>query len=148
VALVLLSVVALLSAYWWWKGFDSPGSVQPERQPIAHRLQWQPLEILHQYAAGESFEFSLPQLERSPQDIPVEITLETSGDRPNWLQLDRERLRIRGTAPPAAANQTYQLSVRAHTARGGDSRLSISLTITGPEDQGAPVRQLPGHWTW
>ena len=82
-----------------------------------------------------------------PEEMPVEVTLEASGDQPSWLQLDRERLHIRGTAPLVAANQTYQLSVRAHTAQGSDSRLLVLLTITGQPDRSAPVQQLPGHWT-
>ena len=148
VALVLLSVAALLTAFWWWKDFNGLGLVQPGRQSPAHRLQWQPLQVAHHYGAGEPFEFPLPRLERMPEGIPVEVTLEAAGDQPSWLQLDRERLNIRGTAPLVAANQTYRLSVRAHTAQGSDSRLLVLLTITGEPDRSAPVRQLPGHWTW
>ena len=147
-ALVLLGVAALLTAYWWWKDFDRTGPTQPDRQAPPHRLQWQPLQISHQYPAGEPFEFPLPRLERMPEGMPVDVTLEASGDQPGWLQLDRERLHIRGTAPLMTANRTYRLSVRAHTAQGGDSRLLILLTIAGPPEQSAPVRQLPGHWTW
>jgi Putative Ig domain len=148
VALVLLSVAALLTAYWWWKNFSSIGLVQPDRQPPPYHLQWQPLQISHHYRAGEPFEFPLPRLERMPEGMPVEVTLEASGDQPSWLQLDRERLYLRGTAPLVAANQTYRLSVRAHTAQGSDSRLLVLLTITGEPDRSAPARQLPGHWTW
>jgi Putative Ig domain len=148
VALVLLSVAALLTAYWWWKDFSSIGLVQPARQPPPYHLQWQPLQISHHYRAGEPFEFPLPRLEHMPEGMPVEVTLEASGDQPSWLQLDRERLYLRGTAPLVAANQTYRLSVRAHTAQGSDSQLLVLLTITGELDRSAPVRQLPGHWTW
>jgi hypothetical protein len=148
VALVLLSVAALLTAFWWWKDFNGLGLVQPDQQVPPHRLQWQPLQISHYYRAGEPFEFSLPRLERMPEEMPVEVTLEASGDQPSWLQLDHERLNIRGTAPLVAANQTYRLSVRAHTVQGSDSRLLVLLTITGEPDRSAPVRQLPGHWTW
>jgi len=148
VALVLLSVATLLTAFWWWKDFNGLGLVQPDQQVSPHRLQWQPLQISHYYRAGEPFEFSLPRLERMPEGMPVEVTLEASGDQPSWLQLDHERLNIRGTAPLVAANQTYRLSVRAHTAQGSDSRLLVLLTITGEPDRSAPVRQLPGHWTW
>jgi len=148
VALVLLSVAALLTAYWWWKDFSGIGLVQPDRQSPPYLLQWQPLQISHHYRAGEPFEFPLPQLERMPEGMPVEVTLEASGDQPSWLQFDRERLYLRGTAPIVAADQTYRLSVRAHTAQGSDSRLLVLLTITGQPDRSAPVRQLPGHWTW
>jgi hypothetical protein len=148
VALVLLSVAALLAAYWWWKDFNGIGLVQPDRQSPPHRLEWQPLQISHHFRAGAPFEFPLPRLERMPEGIPVEVTLEASGDQPSWLQLDRERLYIGGTAPLMAANQTYRLSVRAHTAQGSDSRLLVLLTITGQPDHSAPVQQLPGHWSW
>jgi hypothetical protein len=148
VVLVLLCVAALLTASWWWKDFNSVGLVQPDRQSPPHRLQWQPLQLSQHYRVGEPFEFPLPQLERMPEGMPVEVTLEDSGDQPSWLQLDRERLYIRGTAPLVAANQTYRLSVRAHTAQGSDSRLLVLLTITGELDRSAPVRQLPGHWAW
>ena len=148
VAWVLLSVAALVAAYWWWKNINGTEPVQPGRQVTSPRIQWQPLQVSHHYRAGESFEFSLPRLERQPEDTPVEVTLETSGDQPGWLQLDRERLHIRGTAPLAAANQTYRLSVRAHTAQGSVSQLSILLTIAGASDRSPPVRQLPGHWAW
>jgi Putative Ig domain len=148
VVLVLLSVAALLTVSWWWNDFNSIGPVQPDRQSPPHRLQWQPLQLSHHYRVGELFELPLPRLERMPEGMPVEVTLEASGDQPSWLQLDRERLHIRGTAPLMAANQTYRLSVRAHTAEGSDSRLLVLLTITGPPDRSAPVRQLPSHWTW
>jgi Putative Ig domain len=148
VVLVLLSVAALLTAFWWWKDFSGIGLLQPDRQSPPYRLQWQPLQISHHYRAGEPFEFPLPRLERMPEGMPVEVTLEASVDQPSWLQFDRERLYLRGTAPSVAADQTYRLSVRAHTAQGSDSRLLVLLTITGQPDRSAPVRQLPGHWTW
>jgi hypothetical protein len=148
VALILLSVAAFLTTYWWWQGFNIIGPAQSERQSPPHRLQWQALQIAHHYRAGEPFEFPLPRLERIPEEMPVEVTLESSGDQPNWLQLDRERLHMRGTAPLGAANQTYRLNVRAHTVQGSDSRLLVLLTFTGQPDRSPPVRQLPGHWTW
>jgi hypothetical protein len=147
-ALGLLSVAVLLTAYWWWKDFNSPWPARSERQSLSSRLQWQAPQISHYYRAGEPFEFSLPRLEGMSEEMPVEVTLEASGDQPSWLHLDRERLHIRGTAPLAAANQTYRLSVRAHTAQGSGSRLSVVLTITEEPDRSPPVRQLPGHWTW
>jgi Putative Ig domain len=148
VALILLSVAALLTAYWWWKDFNGIGREHPDPQPPPHSLQWQPLQMSHHYPAGEPFEFPLPRLERTPEGMPVEVTLEASGDQPSWLQIDQERLHIRGTAPLSAANQTYRLSVRAHAVQGSDSRLLVLLTITGQPDRSAPVQRLPGHWTW
>jgi hypothetical protein len=148
VAVALVCVVGLVTAYWWWKDFSGLPTAPPGRQPPPYTLQWQPLQISHQYPAGEPFEFPLPQLERKPEGIPVDVALEASGDQPSWLQLDRDQLRMRGTAPLTAANQTYRLSVRAQAAPGRDSRLVVLLTITGPPEQNAPVRPLPGHWAW
>jgi Putative Ig domain len=80
--------------------------------------------------------------------LPVEVTLKASGDAPSWLELDRERLSIRGTAPITAADQTYQLSVRAHAEGGSNSRVFVVLTITEQPDRITPTPQLRGHWTW
>jgi hypothetical protein len=148
VALVLLSVGALLTAYWWWKDVRGVGPVTPGQQSPAYSLQWEPLQVSYQYRVGEPFELPLPLLGRMSEGMPVEATLEPSGDRPGWLELDRERLLIRGTAPLTAANQTYRLNVRAHTAQEGGGRLLILLTIVGPPDASGTVRQLRGHWTW
>jgi hypothetical protein len=147
-ALVLLSITALLAGYWWWKGFNGIGPEDPDRQLPPHSLQWQPLQISHHFPAGEAFEFPLPRLERPPGGMPIDVTLEALDDQLSWLQLDRERLSIRGTAPLSAANQTYQLSVRAHAAHGSESRLLVLLTITGRPDPSAPIGRLPSYWTW
>jgi hypothetical protein len=147
-ALVLLSVGALLTAYWWWKDVRGIGPVTRDQQSPPYSLEWEPLQVSYQYRVGEPFELPLPLLGRMSEGMPVEATLEPIGDRPGWLQLDRERLLIRGTAPPTAANQTYRLSVRAHTAQEGAGRLLILLSIMGPSDASGTVRQLRGHWTW
>jgi hypothetical protein len=148
VGLVLLSLGALLTAFWWWKDVRGIAPVTPDQQSSAYSLEREPLQVSYQYRVGEPFELPLPPLGRMSEGVPVEATLEPSGDRPGWLQLDRERLLIRGTAPPAAANQTYRLSVRARTAQGGGRRLLILLSIVGPSDASGTVRQLRGHWTW
>jgi hypothetical protein len=148
VALVLLSVAALMTAYWGWKASNAVVPAQPDRLLPLHSLRWQPLQVTYHHPAEEPFEFPLPTLERMPEGMPMEVTLEVSGDQPSWLQFDRERLHIHGTAPLTAANQTYRFMVRAHAEQGSDSRLLILLTITGQRDRTTPVRQLPGHWSW
>jgi hypothetical protein len=148
VAAVLLSVTALLTAYWWWKGSDAVVPEQPGRRLPPHSLRWQPLQVAHHYPAGEPFEFPLPTLERMPEGMPIEVTLEASGDQLSWLELDRERLHIYGIAPLTAVDQTYRLLVRARDAQGIDSRLLVLLTITGRPERTTPTRQFPGHRNW
>jgi Putative Ig domain len=169
VALVLFSVAVLLTAYWWWRQTNSLLLEQPEWMPSphsvwrninsmvferlewtpsSHSVRWQSLQVARHYPAGEPFVFALPALERIPEGLPIEMTLETSGDGPSWLELDRERLSIRGTAPVTAEDQTYRFSVRAHAEQGSDSRLFVLLTITGQPDRITPTPQLRGHWTW
>jgi hypothetical protein len=164
VTMVLFSVVVLLTASWWWQGThrrvleppvqtpwtatDSAVPEQPESKPLTHSVRWQSFQVTHVLSAGEPFEFPLPALERVPGGLPVEVMLEASQDAPRWLEFDRERLSIRGTAPLTTIDQTYHLSVRAHTETGSDSRLLLLLTITGQHDRTTPTPQLRGHWTW
>ena len=147
-AVVLLSIAALLTAYWLWTGSKSAGCEPPDGNPPPHSVRWQPLEVSYHCLAGEPFVLPLPPLARTPEGAPVEATLEASGDRPGWLQLHPDRLLIRGTPPLAAEDQTYRLIIRAHMEQGGDSRLLVLLTVTGRPDRITPTPQLPGHWTW
>ncbi len=148
VALVLFGVAVLLTAYWWWGWHNSVSPEQPRRDPPSPSVRWQHLQVSYHFPAGQSFVFPFPTLERTPEGIPIEFTLEASGDEPSWLQLDRERLYIRGTAPRAAQDQVYRLMVRAHAEQGSDSRLLVLLTITGQPDQMTPAPKLPSHWAW
>jgi hypothetical protein len=148
VALVLFSVAALLTAYWWGRW---PNSVSPEllrRGPPSPSVRWQQPQVAYHSPAGQPFVFPLPTLKRTPEGMPIEVTLEASGDKPSWLDLDRERLYIHGTAPRAAQDQVYRLMVRAHAEQGSDSRLIVLLTITDQPDQVTPTRKLPSHWAW
>lgn len=144
----LLSALALLPADKWWQDFPLIWPAQSERRPPSNRIQWQSSLVSYHSQAGEPFAFPLPTLERVPEAIPVEITLEASGDQPSWVQLDGERLQIYGTAPATTEDQTYRLIVRAHTEQGSESRLHVVLAITGQPARIVPTPQLPGHWTW
>jgi hypothetical protein len=164
VAMVLFSVVVLSTAYWWWQDThrmvleppvqttwretDSAVVEQPELKSLTHSMRWQSDQVTHRLSAGEPFEFSLPALERVPGGLPVDVTLEASEDAPRWLELDRERLSIRGIAPASTVDQTYQLSVRAHAEAGSDSRLLILLAITSQPNHLTPTPKLRGHWAW
>jgi hypothetical protein len=148
VAMVLFSVVVLFTTYWWWQDIHRMVVKQPASKPLALSMRWQVMQVTHHLFAGVPFEFSLPALERVPGGLPVDVTLEASEDAPRWLELDRERLSIRGIAPVTSADQTYQLSVRAQAEAGSDSRLLILLVITGQPNQITPTPKLRGHWTW
>jgi hypothetical protein len=147
-ALALLSVAVLLTVYWLWVGSAKVGLDQPHGKPPAISVRWQPDEVFYRYPAGEAFVLPLPIIEHSPEGLPIQVMIEALGDEPDWLQLDRERLHIHGTAPLTAEDQTYRLIVLAHAEQGRNSRLSIQLTITGQPDRATPPPRLPGHWAW
>jgi len=111
-------------------------------------VQWKHLQVSYHAQAGAPFVFPLPTLAYSPEERPVQVTLEAPGDGPRWLLLDHERLYISGTAPLTATDQTYQLRIRAHAEPGVDSRLLVLLTITGPPNRMAYTPKLPSHWSW
>jgi hypothetical protein len=148
VALALVGVAALLTVSWFWGSLNGISPEQSPRGAPPHNVQWQPAQVTYRHPAGEPFVFPLPTLARTSEGMPVEVTLEASGDRPSWLYLDRERLHIGGTAPLTAEDRTYRLMIRAHAAQGGDSQLLVLLTITGPPERTTPPPRLPGHWTW
>jgi hypothetical protein len=147
-ALVLSCVAALSAAYWFWWGANGVDPVQSHQEPPPRSLQWQALQVSHRLPAGEPFVLPLPSLEHTPDGRAVEVTIAGLGDESNWLSLDRERLRIHGTAPLVAEDRTYWLIVRAQTEPGSDSRLLVLLTVTGQPDRSAPTPQLPSHWAW
>jgi Protein kinase domain len=118
------------------------------RELPPHSVSWPPLRASYEVPAGEPFMFPLPILTHPPEGMPVDVTLEASGDEPSWLQLDRGRLSIGGTAPLVAEDRTYRLIIRTHTEQGGDGRLLVWLTIRGQPDRSPMTPRLPRHWTW
>jgi uncharacterized protein involved in exopolysaccharide biosynthesis len=122
VSMAMVMFLASLTPGWSWKHPSREGPEHPEVQPTLRTVRWQQSYLSYQHPAGEEFTFPLPNLERSPEGVIVEITLDTSSDRPNWLQFDRERLYIHGTAPITAENRTYDLTFRAQAEHGGESR--------------------------
>lgn len=149
-ALAFLCIAALSTAYraWFWEGGNGVGLEESRQKSPPHSLRWQSVQISHRYPAGAPFVLPLPVLERTPEGVAIQVRLDGSGDTPNWLQLDGERLHIRGTAPLVTEDRTYRLVVRARAEQGGDSRLLVWLTIAAQPDQAAPAPQLPGHWSW
>jgi hypothetical protein len=148
VALILLSIAVLFTAFWLWTISRKGGPVQADREAPAPGVSWQSRQVSYQSPAGEPFVFPLPPLARMPEGIPVDVTLEASGDEPGWLQLDPERLTIGGTPPRTADDQTFQLRIRAQAEQGSGSSLLLVLTISGQPDQSTMTPQLPKHWTW
>ena len=144
----MLILTALLASYGVWQRF---GLIAPATQPVpttSRTVRWQQAVVSHQYPAVKPFSFSLPELERSPEGIPVDVGLDAAGDSPSWLQFDRESLALQGVAPPSAQDQTYRLIMRARTAQGSDSQLLVLLTITGQAAETPSPPRLPGHWSW
>jgi hypothetical protein len=148
IAVGAMIAVALLAAYWVW---NPPGLRDSESLAVptpSHRVQWQEAVVSYQFPAAKQFTIALPKLDRSPEGIPVEVGLDASGDRPSWLQFDREQLSMHGVAPSSGKDQTYRLIVRARGEQGSDGQLLVLLTITDQPDRIAPTPRLPSHWTW
>jgi uncharacterized protein involved in exopolysaccharide biosynthesis len=138
VSVGMVMFLAFLTPDWSWKHPSREDPGHPQVQPTVRTVRWQQSYLSYQHPAGEQFTFPLPNLERSPEGVTVEITLDTSSDRPSWLQFDRERLYIHGTAPITAENRTYDLIFRAQAEHGGESRLPLYLTIRGQPEPAPP----------
>jgi len=130
-ALVAVLFTVLLAIYGMWK----TGSLVDPRLPSTlaplPSVRWQQLQVNYQHSAGEPFTLPLPTLERTPEKVPFKVMLEPSVATSSWLPLDREQIQMQGTVPLTAVGQTYQLFVRAQAEHGNESRLQLSLTITG-----------------
>jgi hypothetical protein len=102
-----LSVVAalfivILAIYGVWQTGNRM-DLEPALVPLLPpSVRWQHLQVDYQHPAGEPLTLPLLTLERTPEGVNVAVMLETSSARASWLQLDRERLEMRGTAPITA----------------------------------------------
>jgi len=143
-----LMAAALLVSYWAWEYSSRMGPESLAVPTPSHLVRWQDPVVSYQYPAATPFTFSLPKLDRSPESVPVDVTLDASGDRPSWLQFDREQFSMHGVAPSTATDQTYRLIVRARPEQGSDSQLLVLLTIAGQSGETSPAPQLRGHWNW
>jgi hypothetical protein len=74
---------------------------------------------------------SLPQLQRTPEDLPVTVTLNISNNTPTWLTFDPAKLVLSGTAPPQDIGKTYHLTFRAQTTDGLESLLQLVVKLRG-----------------
>jgi hypothetical protein len=98
------------------------------REP-PNRAQWGQTTVFYQFLAGKPLTVSLPQLQRTPEALPVKVTLDVSDSMPLWLNFDAEKLALSGTAPPQETGKTYYLTFHAHTADGLESLLHSVVTV-------------------
>jgi len=115
----------------------NPGVHEPPLLPhspgvhaLPHSVQWVRTTVFDQFLPGKPLTVSLPQLQRTPEGLPVTVTLDVSGSTPMWLTFDPEKLVLSGTAPPQEIDKTYHLTFRARTADGLESLLQFVLAIT------------------
>jgi hypothetical protein len=139
IALVALLLAALVTTYWLWRNpshADAP--LQPSANAPQRVVQWAQNPVFYEHPAGKRFTFRLPELARMATGLPVEVSLDSSGQRPSWIQFEPEAWLISGTAPPTDQARTYQLIFRASAENGAESRLQAYLTITRPMERLPP----------
>jgi len=103
----------------------------PGVRELPNRVQWVQTTVSYQLLTGKPLTVSLPRLQRTPESLPVKVTLDVSDSMPMWLTFDPEKLVLSGTAPPQEIGKTYHLTFRAHTADGLESLLQLVLNIVG-----------------
>jgi len=96
---------------------------------LPHRVQWAQTTVFYQFPTGKPLTVSLPQLQGTPEALPVKVTLDMSASQPRWLHFHAEKLVLSGTAPPQETGKTYHLTFRAGTADGLESLLHCVLAI-------------------
>ena len=102
----------------------------PGVHALPHSVQWVQTTAFDQFLPGKPRTVSLPQLQRTPEGLPVTVTLDASDSTPRWLTFDPEKLALSGTAPPQEIGKTYYLTFRARTTDGLESLLRFVLTIS------------------
>jgi general secretion pathway protein A len=95
------------------------------------RVQWVQPTLSYQLPTGTPLTVSLPQLQRTPEDLPVTVALQVSDSTPTWLNFDPAKLVLNGTAPQQDTGKTYHLIFRAHTTDGLESFLQLVVTLRG-----------------
>jgi hypothetical protein len=101
----------------------------PGVRELPNRVQWVQTTVSYQFLTRKPLTVSLPQLQRTPEALPVKVTLDVSDSMPRWLNFDAEKLVLSGTPPPQEKGKTYHLTFRARTADGLESLLHSFLTI-------------------
>jgi hypothetical protein len=138
IGVVAVLAAVLLTSYQLWRHPGNVNSGQLPVEPLVRMLRWQQPEMFDQYPVGTQFAVYLPTLERTPDNLPVEITLNSASERPSWLQFDQDALRISGTPPITAENRTYNLIFQAKAEDTLESQLPFYLTITARTEPSLP----------
>jgi hypothetical protein len=99
---------------------------------LPHSVQWVQTTVFDQVLPGKPVTVSLPQLQRTPEGLPVTVTLDAPDSTPIWLVFDPEKLVLSGTAPPQEIGKTYHLTFRARTTDGLVSLLQFALKVIEP----------------
>jgi hypothetical protein len=139
VTMVVLMGVALAAAYWFWKQPIYTALNLLTAQAPPHMAQWERKEVFYSPLAGEPFTFPLPALDGVSKGAPVEVRMDSANSRLDWIQFNRETLRLNGIAPITEADKTYRLVFLAKADGSSESRLHVYLTIIG---QNEPPRFL------
>ena len=105
---------------------QSPGVYEQPK-----RVQWVQTTVSYQLPTGTPLTVSLPQLQRTPEDLPVTVTLNISNSTPTWLTFDPAKLVLSGTAPRQDIGKTYHLTFRAQATDGLESLLQLVVTLRG-----------------
>ena len=103
----------------------------PGVRELPNRVQWVQTTVSYQLLTGKPLTVSLPRLQRTPEDLPVKVTLDVSDSKPRWLTFDPKKLVLSGTAPPQETGKTYLLRFRARTADGLEIPLQLVLAVKG-----------------
>ena len=143
---IMLSIVCV-AAYvmagtqlgWWpWHIQLRPPSANPPPSPKTPRtVRWDRNSLLHQSRSGQGFSLMLPTLERTPPNVPVDVTLEAPDHMRHWLRLEQSPLRLSGIAPSVMSDVSYTFFVQAKVQGETAHKLRIDFSITR-EAQPAP----------
>jgi hypothetical protein len=129
-ALVIAVGVSLLVGYWLWSQRHTATPEPPAVESPAPTVRWEQDQVSYALPAGKRFALLLPALENLSESVPVAVTIDVSGQRPNWLHFFLTTLVISGTAPTHAAGRTFHVIFHARPERGNASPLHVYLTIT------------------
>ena len=113
----------------FWNNLPPATPKQPPVKPLPRGVQWEQSQVSYELPAGSWFALLLPALSNIPEGLPVEVSLDASGQWPSWLHFARDTLTLSGKVPITEINKTFHLTFRAKTEQERDSPLQVFLTI-------------------